>query len=250
MATYPMKPPARPQASTPPKTAQIKGEAYPVLNLQGKAYAPVHQRVESAHKHGGYTVISCEYKEIFELRVCEVWIEIDGKRFPGTAELKKNFDRPLEDAQTSAIGRALGFAGYDIQTAIASQEDMASVMQERGVHIVESAPAALPDPETTLRRESLIHGIKQLCKDYKMAFPEVDVYAITEEALEQIGRKMQREATKKDCMAKRESLKVPDDEWKALCESYRHSESKTINWESVWSALQTKEAEQTLPAGA
>lgn len=144
---YPMKPPVRQTTSTPPKTAQIKGEAYPVLNLQGKAYAPVHQRVESAHKHGGYTVISCEFKEIFEMRVCEVWIEIDGKRFPGTAELKKTFDRPLEDAQTSAIGRALGFAGYDIQTAIASQEDMESVLQERNISVVESEPPALPAPE-------------------------------------------------------------------------------------------------------
>ncbi len=147
---YPMKAPARPQASTPPKTASIKGEAYPVLNLQGKAYAPVHQRVESAHKHGGYSVISCEFKEIFEMRVCEVWIEIDGKRYPGTAELKKNFDRPLEDAQTSAIGRALAFAGYNIETAIASQEDMASVLQERNISIVESEPPALPEPEIPL----------------------------------------------------------------------------------------------------
>ena len=106
---------------------KIAGEEYNVLKLDGKPYAPVNQRVESATKHGGYTVLSCEFKEIFEHRVCEVWIEVEGKRYPGTAEIKKNFARPLEDAQTSAIGRALGFAGFDIERAIASAEDMASL---------------------------------------------------------------------------------------------------------------------------
>lgn len=132
----------------------MQGEEYNVLNLQGKPYAPVNQRVESAHKHGGYTVISCEYKVIFDKQVCEVWIECDGKRFPGTAEIKKDFARPLEDGQTSAIGRALGFAGFDIERAIASKEDIDSAHMP-GVTVESEAPRQLPQrtqpPKVTLK---------------------------------------------------------------------------------------------------
>ena len=147
-------------------TRQVGGQDFNVLNLQGKAYAPVHQRVEAATTAGGYSIISCEYKEIFERRVCEVWIEYNGKRFVGTAEIKKDFARPLEDAQTSAVGRALGFAGFDIQTAIASAEDMASLsnasvtveaVDEATPRQIKPAPAkpqvkakALPEPKAKL----------------------------------------------------------------------------------------------------
>lgn len=139
---------------------KIAGDEYNVLKLDGKPYAPVNQRVESAIKHGGYTVVSCEFKEIFEHRVCEVWIEVEGRKFCGTAEIKKNFARPLEDAQTSAIGRALGFAGFDIERAIASAEDMASLesasvtVDAEAPRQIKPAPAApkvvhkaLPEPK-------------------------------------------------------------------------------------------------------
>lgn len=235
---YPMKPPARPQASIPPKTAQIKGEAYPVLNLQGKPYAPVHQRVESAHKHGGYTVISCEFKEVFEMRVCEVWIEIDGKRYPGTAELKKNFDRPLEDAQTSAIGRALAFAGYNIDTAIASHEDMEGVMQEQQVRIVESAPA-LPEPAPS---DEQMNVLDTLCTALGRERPAPDV--LTAKQADALIRQMMGE----QCAKLGHDLKLSGDEYRTIVRSYTH-EGK-VSWGSVKSALQTKLAEASLPTGA
>lgn len=132
---------------------KIGGEEYNVLKLDGKPYAPVNQRVESAMKHGGYSILSCEFKVIFERQVCEVWLEVEGRKFCGTAEIKKSFTRPLEDAQTSAIGRALGFAGFDIERAIASAEDMASLDNASVTTSIEEAPPDVAELKT--RAETL-----------------------------------------------------------------------------------------------
>lgn len=131
----------------PQTTRQVGDLAMPVLNIQGKAYAPVNVRVEAAHHAGGFTMVRCEWKEIFGIKCCEVEIEREGCHFIGTAEIKPGFSFSIEDMQTSALGRALGFAGFEIKTAIASADDMEAVLkgQGRGT-VVESGPSALPDP--------------------------------------------------------------------------------------------------------
>ncbi len=141
-----------------PKTRTIRGNAYPVDNIDGKPYAEVHTRVEAAHANGGYSVESREFKVIAEWLVCEVWITVPGgQRFPGTAMVPKSFSRPLEKAETSAIGRALAFAGFNIETAIASREDIESVNAGEEAMTVEAdlaelagEPRALPDPYARL----------------------------------------------------------------------------------------------------
>lgn len=137
----------------PEKVIIIRGKEYKGLNISGKAYAPVPSRVEAAHDSDGYTMIRCEYKEIFDLKCCEVEIEVKGQRFIGTAEVKMSFGNPISDAQTSAVGRALAFAGFGVETAIASAEDMEAVMRDKGGRVVEAEPAALPEPRLTLQGE-------------------------------------------------------------------------------------------------
>jgi len=44
-----------------------------------------------------------------------------------------NFDSFLENCETSAVGRALGFAGYGIKTSIASLEEVQGRLKEAGV---------------------------------------------------------------------------------------------------------------------
>ena len=131
----------------PQTTRQVGDLAMPVLNIQGKAYAPVHQRVEAAHHAGGFTMVRCEWKEIFEIKCCEVEIIFNEQHFIGTAEVKNGFAYSIEDMQTSALGRALGFAGFEIKTAIASADDMEAVLRGQGQsNVVEAEPSALPDP--------------------------------------------------------------------------------------------------------
>ena len=131
--------------AAPQTTRQVGPLAMPVLNIQGKAYAPVNVRVEAAHAAGGYTMIRCEWKLIFEIKCCEVEIAIGENHFIGTAEVKPGFAYSIEDMQTSALGRALGFAGFEIKTAIASADDMAAVLASQGrATVVESEPEQLP----------------------------------------------------------------------------------------------------------
>lgn len=134
----------------PEKIVTLKGEDYKGMNIGGKAYAPVPRRVEAAHKNGGYSMIRCEFKDVLGIKCCEVEIVYQEQHFIGTAELRMTFSNPISDGQTSALGRALAFAGFDIETAIASAEDMEVVMQGKGAHIVEAEPIALPEPRLTL----------------------------------------------------------------------------------------------------
>lgn len=134
--------------NAPEKTVQIQGESYKGLNIQGKPYAPVNRRIESAHKNGGYTMLRCDWIEIFGIKCCEIVIEIKGQQFFGTSELRTGFSNPISDAQTSALGRALAAAGFDISTAIASAEDMEHVVESNGhTEVVEAEPLALPEPQ-------------------------------------------------------------------------------------------------------
>ena len=131
----------------PQTTRQVGNISAPVLNISGNAYAPVHVRVEAAHQAGGYTMVRCEWKLIFEIKCCEVEIVYNEQHFIGTAEVKPGFAYSIEDMQTSALGRALGFAGFEIKTAIASADDMQAVLQAQGRGtVVEAEPSALPDP--------------------------------------------------------------------------------------------------------
>ncbi len=147
MASVPIKAPPTPRPAPVPKTGTIHGESYPLISIEGNRYAKVHQRVESAHKNGGYSMVSCEFKKILDIEVCEVWIELPNQqRFIGTAEINRRADKPLAKAQTRALGRALAFAGFNVETAIASDEEMEDAMVARGTTVVESTVTRLPAP--------------------------------------------------------------------------------------------------------
>lgn len=178
----------------PQTTRQVGNLSMPVLNISGNAYAPVHVRVEAAHAAGGYTMIRCEWKLIFEIKCCEVEIVFNEQHFIGTAEVKNGFAYSIEDMQTSALGRALGFAGFEIKTAIASADDMQAVLQAQGrTEIVESDPVALPEPNTLAGARNLATklgydyiGWKGIIKGYTRPDGSVDpeqVYRALEQEL-------------------------------------------------------------------
>lgn len=104
------------------------------VNIRGKAYVTVAGRVAAAHEAGGFTMPEPpELIHIGERTFCRVLIEVaaSGQRFYGTAEVKWNapkgtadHDSPLECAETSAVGRALGFAGFGSVEGIASADEV------------------------------------------------------------------------------------------------------------------------------
>ena len=106
-----------------------------IVNIQGKDYMTVARRVEIARDartlDGIETDVISHNPVVVRARVT-----IDGKVFTGISsvslESSKQIEKqnPYEVAETSAVGRALGFAGYGIIEGIASADEMVKA----GVH--------------------------------------------------------------------------------------------------------------------
>lgn len=105
------------------------------INIKGKEYVPVVERVKEAHNLDPELSITSE--KIFE---DEEWVEVKaivtfkGKLFTGHSMASKTKgimkDVALEIAETSAVGRALGFANIGIIDGIASADEMKKVRKD------------------------------------------------------------------------------------------------------------------------
>ena len=105
------------------------------INIKGKEYVPVVERVKEFHKLHPKGSINTEFTKI-EAVMDRVSIKAtvtldDGRTFTGhsQAEYGKGLmgNVALEVAETSAIGRALGFANIGLIDGIASADEMRKV---------------------------------------------------------------------------------------------------------------------------
>lgn len=103
------------------------------IKIHGKEYVMVNERVKQAHdayKEGG---LSIETEVLSHTPVViKATVTIEGRgAFTGisAANPAKSIEKqsPYEVAETSAVGRALGFAGYGIDTSVASAEEMTNL---------------------------------------------------------------------------------------------------------------------------
>ena len=99
------------------------------INLKGKEYAEVKERVIAFRRvyPNGQIISKIDFTENFV--VCHVDIYDEGGILLATGHAREylKYEYPVEKAETSAIGRAIGFIGLGITTSIASAEDMESV---------------------------------------------------------------------------------------------------------------------------
>lgn len=100
------------------------------INIHGKEYITVAERVKEAHKLQATLTITTEV--LYQTPVViKATVITDRGTFTGisAANPDKMIEKasPYEVAETSAVGRALGFAGYGIVDGIATADEMAKV---------------------------------------------------------------------------------------------------------------------------
>lgn len=114
------------------------------INIKGKEYVPVVERVKEAHK--ALKELSITTEVIYptnslssERVVVKATVKIGDCTFTGhsQAEYGKGMmgDVALEIAETSAIGRALGFANIGLIDGIASADEMRKVKSDGKHHL-------------------------------------------------------------------------------------------------------------------
>lgn len=105
------------------------------INIKGKQYVQVNERVKEAHEANKKISIVTEVLQHTPLVVMKATVTTEKGIFTGTsfANISKLIEKtsPYEVAETSAVGRALGFAGYGIVESIASADEINKSIIER-----------------------------------------------------------------------------------------------------------------------
>lgn len=101
-----------------------------IINIHGKEYMTVARRVELAHGEKALESIETEVLSHNPI-VIRAKVTIRGKVYTGISSVSLDStriiekDNPYEVAETSAVGRALGFAGFGLIESVASADEMA-----------------------------------------------------------------------------------------------------------------------------
>ena len=133
-------------------------------NIRGKEYAEVNQRVKAfrtLYPEGFITTeILCREGGLCIIKAT-VGHYADGKSVilaTGTAYEKEgssqiNRTSYIENCETSAVGRALGMAGFGIDTSIASAEEMNNALLQQNTNDVQKPVQAAPHVQKPAQAE-------------------------------------------------------------------------------------------------
>ena len=100
-----------------------------VVQIHGKDYITVAKRVELARDEKALESVATEVLNHNPV-VVKATLVIKGRVFTGISSVNTNSQKqiekqnPYEVAETSVVGRALGFAGYGLIESIASADEM------------------------------------------------------------------------------------------------------------------------------
>lgn len=101
-----------------------------IVQIHGKEYMTVARRVELAREQEALESVETEVLS-HDPVVIKAKVTIKGRTFTGISSVNpesgKTIERenPYEVAETSAVGRALGFAGFGLLESIASADEVA-----------------------------------------------------------------------------------------------------------------------------
>jgi|TARA_R100001460_G_scaffold35706_4_gene68569 uncharacterized protein (DUF3820 family) len=138
------------------------------VNIQGKEYATVNERVAEAHEkwEGNLSIRTRVLESIDGFVRVKATIKHTNDAgthvFVGHAEEQIgssfiNKTSALENAETSAVGRALAFAGFSTDASIASADEVANAMISQN-----NTPSTAPSNSTTQAKENLEFDASEL----------------------------------------------------------------------------------------
>lgn len=168
-----------------------------IVNIHGKDYLTVAGRVELAHQDlkDGLTIATEMVRAsdkgiLFKATVRTPKGEFNGHSYAAFSSQGITGQSPIEVAETSAIGRALGFAGYGIVEGMATADEV--VKSEKGVSKVEGEISATCSdcgkkiPEA-VNKFSISRIGRALCYDCQKADKEAKEAGLTEPAKEEVS---------------------------------------------------------------
>ncbi|MBI2590278.1 MAG: hypothetical protein HYW33_00135 [Candidatus Blackburnbacteria bacterium] len=125
-----------------------------IVNIRGREYMTVARRLEIAHQEKALESVQTEVLSHNPI-VIKATVVVKGKPFTGISavnpETIKVIERqsPYEVAETSAVGRALGFAGYGLVESVASADEMVRALTGRGENLDDNGTASSELIKTT-----------------------------------------------------------------------------------------------------
>jgi len=108
------------------------------VNIHGNQYVTVAERIQALHAdksiQGKDTFVITMFLPSEKMVICKATLKIGDNTFTGTsaANPAKAIEKqsPYEVAETSAIGRAAGFAGYGLVDGIATADEIVKATQD------------------------------------------------------------------------------------------------------------------------
>lgn len=177
-------------------------------------YVTVAERVQSAAKRE-FEIIETKIHHVNDnWGYIQVGIKLDGKRYIGTASFRLDLQgaraqatNPIEDAETSAVGRALAMAGISSDRSVASLEEVREAQRRADAPPLSAKEVradnvvTLPSGETTIGEmldeiAKAIEGIDQgkviefLRAKKKDTADAVDVWTLPEATIREIHDKL------------------------------------------------------------
>jgi hypothetical protein len=107
-----------------------------IVKIQGKEYMTVARRLELANEAKALEGVETDVLS-FDPVVIRAKVTVKGKVYTGISSINLDSPRyierqnPYEVAETSAVGRALGFAGYGLIESVASADEMVRAISRR-----------------------------------------------------------------------------------------------------------------------
>jgi hypothetical protein len=122
------------QMSTKPVTPKLK-----TVNIKGKEYVEVNQRIKAfreMYPNGSIMTEIISHQDgvcvIKAIVILDNQVRATGHAYEKEGSTFINKTSYIENAETSAIGRALGCMGIGIDTSVASVEEVANAIKQQG----------------------------------------------------------------------------------------------------------------------